>query len=71
MDKVNKYLVKQGILVNANTDYVVCRCTQQRNGYDCGALAILFAKNTTMIARGESLHTCWVDENETHNVRPK
>ena len=59
MDKVNKYLVKQGILVNANTDYVVCRCTQQRNGYDCGPLAILFAKKICkMIARGYPLHTC-------------
>ena len=55
IDKVNKYLVNQGSLVNSNTNYVECRCTQQRNGYDCGPLAILFAKNTTkMIGRGES-----------------
>ena len=72
IDKVNKYLVKQGILVNANTGYVVCRCTQQRNGYDCGPLAILFAKKISkMIARGKSLHSCWVDETETQNVRKR
>ena len=72
MVKVNKYLVKQGILVNANTDYVVCRCTQQRNGYDCGPLAILFAKKICkMIARGYPLHTCLVDETETQNVRKR
>ena len=70
IDKVNKYLVKQGILKNANTDYVACRCTQQRNGHDCGPLAILFAKKINkMIARGESLDTCWVDNTETHSVR--
>ena len=62
MDKVNKYLVNQGSLVNSNTNYVESRCTQQQNGYDCGPLTILFAKNTTkMIARGESLHICWVE----------
>merc|ERR1711874_355064 len=72
MDKVNKYLVNQGSLVNSNTNYVECRCTQQRNGYDCGPLAILFAKNTTKkIARGESLHECWVDVDETHDVQER
>ena len=70
MNKVNQYLVNQGSRVNSNTSYVESRCTQQRNGYDCGPLAILFAKTTTKkIARGESLHTCLVDENETKNVR--
>ena len=72
MDKVNKYLVNQGSLENSNTSYVESHCTQQQNGYDCGPLTILFAKNTTkMIARGEPLHTCWVDENETRSVRKR
>ena len=72
MDKVNKYLLNQGSFINSNTNYVECRCTQQWNGYVCGPLAILFAKNTTkMIARREPLHTCWVDENESHCVRKR
>ena len=32
MDKVNKYLVNQGSLVNSNTNYVESHCTQQQNG---------------------------------------
>ena len=28
-------------------------------------------KHHRMIAREEPLHTCWVDENETHNVRKR
>ena len=72
MNKVNKYFVNQGSLINPKTNYVECSCTQQRNGYDCGPLAILFAKNiTTKIANGESLHTCKVDENKTHYVRDR
>ena len=68
MDRVNKFLVKQGSLENSNTSYVESHCTQQRNGYDCGPLTILFAKNTTkMIARGEPLYTCLVDEDETYS----
>ena len=72
MYKVNKYFVNQGSLINPKTNYVECSCTQQQNGYDCGPLAILFAKNITKkIANGESLHTCKVDENKTHYVRDR
>merc|ERR1711874_370212 len=72
MEKVNKYLSNHGNLVGAKTNYVESSCTQQRNGYDCGPLAILFAKEiTTKIARGKSLHTCWVDEYETREVRER
>merc|ERR1711874_33940 len=70
VDKVNKYLVSQGNLENAITNYIESRCTQQKNGYDCGRLAILFAQKTAnMISRGESLHTCYVNEDETYSVR--
>ena len=69
-DKVNKYLVSQGILENLNSKYIESRCTQQKNGYDCGPLAILFAQKTAnMISRGEPLHTCYVNEDETYSVR--
>merc|ERR1711895_75235 len=45
-------------------------CTQQKNGYDCGPFAILFAMSTAkMIARGESLETCWVNKDEIHDIR--
>ena len=72
MEKVNKYLSNHGSLVGANTNYVECSCTQQRNGHDCGPLAILFAKEITKkIARGNSLHACWVDEYETRKVRER
>ena len=53
IDKVNKYLVNQGNLENSSTNYIESRCTQQKNGYDCGPLMILFAQNTAnMISRG-------------------
>ena len=69
-DKVNKYLVSQGNLENLNSKYIESRCTQQKNGYDCGPLAILFAQKTAnMISRGEPLHTCYVNEDETYSVR--
>merc|ERR1712179_103858 len=72
-DRVNGYLVNQGNLENANTNDIGSHCTQQINGYesyDCGPLMILFAQNTAkMISRGEPLHTCSVDEDETHSIR--
>ena len=72
MNRVNKYFLNQGSLVNPKTNYVECSCTQQRNGYDCGPLAILFAKNINKkIANGESLNTCMVDEYKTHHVRDR
>merc|ERR1711874_746856 len=68
-DKINKCL---GNKYPANTKYVECSCTQQQNGYDCGPLAILFAKNTIeKIARGKSLDDCWVDVDKTHYVRER
>merc|ERR1711895_354360 len=70
IDKVNKYLVSQGNLESANTKYIESRCTQQKNGYDCGPLVILFAqKSANMISRGEPLDTCYVNEDETYSVR--
>merc|ERR1711874_868258 len=53
-----------------STNYIESRCTQQKNGYDWGSLMILFAQNTAnMISRGEPLHTCSVDEDETYSIR--
>merc|ERR1712237_305414 len=70
IDKVNKYLVSQGNLENANTKYIESRCTQQKNGYDCGPLVILFAQKTAnMISRVQPLDTCYVNEDETYSVR--
>ena len=70
MDKVNQYLVNQGSLENSITNYIESCCTQQKNSYDCGPLTILFAHNTAnMLTRGEPLHICLVDENETYMVR--
>ena len=69
MDRVNKYLVKQGSLENSNTSYVESRCTQQQNGYDCGPLTILFAMSTAKkIARGEPLQACWVKGDKAYGV---
>ena len=65
VDKVNKYLVNQGNLENSSTNYIESRCTQQKNGYDCGPLMILFTQNTANISRGEPLYTCYVNEDET------
>merc|ERR1712121_465339 len=70
MGKVNNWLVKQGSYENSSTKYVESSCTQQKNGYDCGPFAILFAMSTAkMIARGESLETCWVNKDEIHDIR--
>merc|ERR1711874_236179 len=53
-----------------STNYIESRCTQQKNGCDCGPLMILFAQNTAnMISRGEPLHTCYVNKDETYSIR--
>ena len=69
-DRVDNFLVKQGNHENSNSKYVESRCTQQQNGYDCGAFAILFAMSTAKkIARGEPLQACWVKEDDAYGVR--
>ena len=68
--KVDNYLASTGSLLNLRTKYIESHCTQQTNGYDCGPLMILFARNTAkMIIRGEPLHTCLVNKVETVTIR--
>ena len=69
-DKVDKCLVKQGTLENPHNSYEESKCTQQKNGYDCGPLTILFAMSTAnKIAKGESLQDCWVNVDEAYSIR--
>ena len=69
-DRVDKCLVKQGNHAHSNTSYIESQCTQQKNGYDCGPLTILFAMSTAKkIARGEPLQACWVREYEAYGIR--
>ena len=61
--KVNNYLASIGSLLNLRTKYIESHCTQQTNGYDCGPLMILFARNTAKkIIRVEPLHTYLVNK---------
>ena len=68
--KVDNYLASIGSLLNLRTNYTESHCTQQKNGYDCEPLMILFARNTAKkIIRGDPLHTCLVNKVETDTIR--
>merc|ERR1739842_282553 len=67
VSRVNKYLSPEikPTLVESN-------CTQQNNGYDCGAFAMVYAQIAGRRAiKGEPLDNCNVDRTEATKMRER